>query len=207
MVPWRGRPRATLERAARAAAREWGPERGGGGGGGGAGAGAGRGRAGASAVPAPGPCGGARPGRGRDTEGGPAHAPIGRGEAGGARGRPGLGATSPARVVGAGLGLRLGPSPQSRGEGRAQADGAGDWRARGKTGKKFFIKQQMFGAPLPLVVRFRGTRRKVALPPSTSSAAPRPGPTCPEAHGRPPLAKFGDCLQTEASGRRAGWAG
>lgn len=72
----------------------------------------------------------------------PTHAPIGHGAAGGGWG---LGATSPARVVGAGLEFRLGPSPRSRCEGRAQMMGAADWRALCKTGKKYFVKmQQMF---------------------------------------------------------------
>uniref|UniRef100_A0A8C6C3J0 Uncharacterized protein n=2 Tax=Artiodactyla TaxID=91561 RepID=A0A8C6C3J0_MONMO len=67
----------------------------------------GRGRAGpsASARPVPERRGAPQAG-GRGAPVGPAHAPIGRRAAGGSRGR---GATSPARVVGAGLGFRLGP--------------------------------------------------------------------------------------------------
>lgn len=99
---------------------------------------------------------------GRGASGGPAHSPIGRRAAGGGRGGR---ATSPARAVGAGLRLRLGPSPRSRSEGRAQANWAGDWRALSKTGKKFFVKQQMFRIKFPLSSSSFGTiERKEALP-------------------------------------------
>ena len=134
--------------AAAAAAAGLGPARGG------------RGRAGPSASARPVPeRRGAPQAAGRGAPGGPAHAPIGRRAAGGSRGR---GATSPARVVGAGLGFRLGPSPRSRREGRAQADWAGDWRAGKKTGK-FFVEQQMFGVKFPLPFRFQRTERREAL--------------------------------------------
>ena len=120
------RGKAPSER--RAAAREWGLRARAAAAGLGPGpAPGGRGRAGPSASARPVPeLRGAPRAAGRRAPDSPAHEPIGRRAAGGGRSR---GATSPARVVGAGLGFRLGPSPRSRSEGRAQADWAGDWRA------------------------------------------------------------------------------